>query len=267
MKNRLKLLKKIIKLVEKRCKGINKGGKRRGRKRGIRVVDIIAIGVWYSQSGLKNLKQFCQGAEGEWLREYYPKMPEYSNLLKQLKKWGKVIKAISTEIESEGIQSIDSTGLPVCRMIRAKRHKSFKEQAKRVHSSVGVMYGIKLHLVIDERGKIIWEKLTGGDIDDREGAREAGKQIKGVMVGDKGYLSKKLKEELKERGIELIVRHRKNMIPNTAREKSLLKKRRYVETVIGRLKYLFGYTVSRFRSLSGVQTFLSLAILTHNLGL
>ena len=63
--------------------------------------------------------------------------------------------------------------------------------------------------------------------------------IKGWLIGDKGYISKKKTSELREQGIFLITKSRKNMkkYPATSLFNMLMAQRKKVESVLSSLKH------------------------------
>jgi hypothetical protein len=74
--------------------------------------------------------------------------------------------------------------------------------------------------------------------------------ILGKVFGDRGYISKDLFDELRNKGIQLITRVKKNMknILIPIADKLMLLKRTLIETVIGRIKLLDKLEHSRHRS-------------------
>ena len=80
---------------------------------------------------------------------------------------------------------------------------------------MGWFYGFKLHLIINDTGDILDVALTPGTIDDRRplwGMNPDG-QLHGSLYGDRGYISKELREKLRKQGIDLVYKVRKNMDP------------------------------------------------------
>ena len=69
--------------------------------------------------------------------------------------------------KGKGIAFVDSTPLCACKNIRIPRHKTFKDVAGRGKSSTGWFYGFKLHLMVDDCGKILSFSITRGNVDDR----------------------------------------------------------------------------------------------------
>ena len=74
---------------------------------------------------------------------------------------------------------------------------------------MGLFFGLKLHLVINNEGQLIAFKITKGNVSDVKAAYPLLSKLKGLAFGDKGYIGKKLSEELMKRALKLITRKRK----------------------------------------------------------
>ena len=95
--------------------------------------------------------------------------------------------------------------------------------------------------------------FTPADVDDREPLKyeNSAKDIYGKLVGDKGYISKKLFQRLFVDGIQLITKLKNNMkgALMTVSDKLLLRKRAIIESVNDELKNTAQIEYSRHRSL------------------
>ena len=100
-----------------------------------------------------------------------------------------------------GLSLIDSTPLAVCKNRRIPTHRVFAEEAALSKNSLGWFYGFKLHLVINERGELLWVALTPTNIDDRRPVAKLTQPLFGKLYGDKGYISQKLAEALETQGV------------------------------------------------------------------
>ena len=148
------------------------------------------------------------------------------------------------------ISFIDSTPIVVCHNLRIKQHKVFAGLVQRFKSSTGWYFGFKLHLVVNEHGEILAFQLTPGNIDDRKSVPFLMKDMFGKIFADKGYLSKKLFEELLKDDIQLITgirRNMKNYLMPLA-DKLLLRRRSIIETINDQLKNISQIEHSRHRS-------------------
>ena len=149
-----------------------------------------------------------------------------------------------------GVAFIDSTPLSVCHNKRIGRHRVFAEVARRGKSSMGWFYGFKLHLIVNDQAESLAVQLTPGNTDDRKPVPQMTKNLWGKLVGDRGYLSQKLFEQLFARGLQLITPLRKNMRNQLVvlEDKLLTRKRFVIETIIDQLKNISQIEHTRHRS-------------------
>ena len=94
---------------------------------------------------------------------------------------------------------------------------------------------------------------------------EAG--LHGGLYGDRGYISKDLREPLRERGINLLDKVRKNRVPLevSVSDEVLLKKRTLVESVIRELKTQTVLEHSRHRSVENFSVNVFSALIAYQL--
>jgi hypothetical protein len=73
----------------------------------------------------------------------------------------------------------------------------FKGITTKGQCSIGWFFGLKLHLIINDKGEVLDFMLTQGNVDDWELIKDKKyhKKLFGKLVGDKGYI-KKLFESL-----------------------------------------------------------------------
>ena len=157
-----------------------------------------------------------------------------------------------------GISFIDSTPLRVCHIKREKQNKVFKGIATKGQCSLGWFFGLKLHIIINDKGEILTFLLTSGNVDDREPlkSKRFHEKIFGKLVGDKGYIGQDLFENLFIDGIHLITKIRKNMkncLMHT-NDKILLRKRALIECVNDELKNICQIEHTRHRSFGNFLT-------------
>jgi IS5 family transposase len=249
MKNQTLRLVELFVKIDDLSKRKNIVARKKGKgRRGLCVSEVVTIYVWFLKSKVRSFKEFYDGINGQFLGQFFPQMPDYSNFLKHLKKASKSIYKMTQRRNRGKKFFIDSTPLPVCKNVRQATHRTFRGMAQWAHSSVSTTFGLKLHIVVDERQKIVRFVLKPGNLHDVTCAEEVLHGCRGIVIGDKGYCSEPLAKRLISRGLRLIARRKQNMTHNTEEEKRLLKKRSLVETVIGKFKNFFGASLSRFRS-------------------
>jgi hypothetical protein len=167
-----------------------------------------------------------------------------------------------------GISFIDSTPLRACHIKRERSNKVFKGIATKGQCSIGWFFGLKLHLIINDKGEILDFMLTQGNVDDREPLKnnKFHKKVFGKLVGDKGYLCKNLFEQLFIDGIHLITKIRKNMKNSLMHihDKILIRKRGIIETVNDELKNICQVEHTRHRSFDNFLTNLLSGLIAYS---
>lgn len=228
--------------------------------------EIMTILITFQMSGFRHFKAFYSFLKTYW-DNYFPTAPSYHRFIELIKR---VIFSMTLFVQMRkgkqtGIYYIDSSSLPVCNIRRSKRHKTFSEIAKYGKTSIGWFFGLKLHLVINDKGELMAFKLSKGDMHDSKTASDLLGAFKGLAFGDKGYLGKKIFDALFEKGLKLITRKRKNMKeqPLNEYEKQLLNQRNLIETVIEHLKHHYQVWHTRHRSMLNALTHLMAALAAY----
>src|SRR3954447_9899726 len=137
-----------------------------------------------------------------------------------------------------------------CDNHRIGRHKVFAGLAQRGKTSMGWFFGFKLHLVFNTDTEIVALKLTPGNVHDTKPVPALTRELTGKLFGDKGYIGRKLAEDLLRRGLTLFTRVRRNMksLPISLEDKALLNARNMAETIIGHIKEFSSLNLSKHRS-------------------
>ena len=116
---------------------------------------------------------------------------------------------------------------------------------------MGWFFGFKLHLICNEKGKLLNFMITPGDVDDRKPLEYKNfvEFIYGKLVGDKGYIGKSLFEKLFVDGIQLITKLKSDMKGAliSISDSLLIRKRAIIETVNDELKNIAQVEHSRHR--------------------
>ena len=173
--------------------------------------------IAFHQSGYRMFKHFyLRHVCVYWRVSEFPHLVSYSRFVQLKKEVLEVLRVYLTANFGDcgGVSFVDSTRLRVCENPRISSHGVFAGQAERSKTSLGWFYGFKLHLIINEKGELLDGALTPGNTDDRKplwGISEG--HLHGSLYGDKGYISKDLRERLYKQGVNLVYKVRKNMKP------------------------------------------------------
>ena len=206
--------------------------------------EIMTIILLFQHSPCKNFKYFYKGYLPLYAEEF-PRLCSYNRFIelqpRTLPYLTLLLYWMCEQAEKTGISFIDATSLAVCHNKRIYSHEVFKDIAKRGKTTKGWFFGLKLHLVINEKGEIQGAKLTPGNVDDRVPVPELTKKLIGLLIGDKGYVKQELFEELYKRDLKLVTGLKKNIKNKLIswQEKILLHKRSIIKTVFDYLKNKF----------------------------
>ena len=219
--------------------------------------------IAFHQSNSRTFKHFYLKHVCVYWCTAFPHLLSYSRFV-QLKK--EVLTLLGLYLarclgECRGVSFVDSTRLRVCENRRIASHRVFADVAERSKTSMGWFYGFKLHRVINHTGDLLDVALTPGNRDDRKPLRTFAERLHGSLYADRGYISKDLREALREQGnLNLVYKVRKNMKPLdlSVSDEVLLKKRTLVESVIREPKTQMQVEHSRHRTLKTSKSLSSL---------
>jgi hypothetical protein len=234
---------------------ITDGSIKRNREGKLSLSEVMTLVVHFHMSGYRNFKDYYLKHVVVNLKSAFPDLVSYKRFVSLI---SKVMMPLAVFMKSRrcgectGISFVDSTTIEVCHNRRIHNHKVFKDLAERGKSSTGWFYGFKLHLIVNEFGDIVNFVFTPGNIDDRNEKlmSKLTKKLFGKLFGDKGYLSKKLFEQLMQNNIQLITKLKRNMknalMPLL--DKLLLRKRALIESINDQLKNISQLEHTRHRS-------------------
>lgn len=241
---------------------------RRGPECCLSTSEIMCIQTLFQMVGYRNFKTFYTGFLQVYWKEYFPDLPSYTRYVELM---SRAIFPLALFVQFKygkktGIYFIDSSCLPVCNLKRSKRHKTFEDIAEYGHTSMGWFFGFKIHVVINHKGELMAFKVTPGNVHDSVSAKSLFASLEGLAFGDKGYIGKKLFDELLKQGLKLITRKRKNMkekMQINDYEKQLLNQRNLVETFFNCLKHGYHVWHTRHRSIFNAMTHLVAALAAY----
>jgi hypothetical protein len=242
----------------------------RGPECCLSVSEIMTIQILFQMIGYRNFKTFYTGFLKVYWLKYFPKIPSYQRFVELM---SRAIFPLTFFIQlnagiKTGIYYIDGSCLPVCHIKRSKRNKVFEKIAEYGKTSVGWFFGLKIHLIINNLGELIAFKITKGNVHDSTEAKSLLSSLKGLAFGDRGYIGKKIFDELMKNGLKLITRKRKNMrekLTLTKYEKQLLNQRNLIETIFDCLKHKYHIWHTRHRSMLNAMANLMAALAAYTI--
>ncbi|MCB9227561.1 MAG: IS982 family transposase [Chitinophagales bacterium] len=222
---------------------------------GLSISEIMSILVYYQLSHSKTFKHFYMDIVLEDMKNYFPKAPSYCQFVKLI---DRALIPLATFLLKQGAKHkkgfyyADSKQLKVCHILREYQHKVFKQHATKGKSSTGWFFGFKLHLVINLYGEIVKFCFTPAHVADNnfDLMTHFLKDLQGKIYADKGYLSSKAWHELRNNGVQIITKLRKNMKNKLMdlQDKLFLLKRGLIESVFNVLTTVCDLEHSRHRN-------------------
>lgn len=237
--------------------------------------EVISMEVVGEFLGFDTDKGVWEYFSREW-RNWFPNLTSRSTFARQAANIWKLKQLLQKQLFSEiddsldCIRVVDGFPISVCHFARARRGACFKGEAGygRCPSKNQVYYGFKGHLLITASGVVSAFMVTAANIEEHRTIEELSEGFKGLIIGDKGFISEALKGRLKEKGIDLQTPLKKNMKDDRdPRFVSKIKSmRRIVETVIAQLIHRFRFTKVWARDQWHLISRLSRKLLAHTLG-
>lgn len=227
----------------------------RGRQTILRdseVVTILAFNLFTAQQ--QTLRQVY-----DWVSQYhgsdFPALPNYQNFVvhchRVIPQLAQLLDALLMQ-EAE-LRFMDSTMLEVCRLVRRRWHKVARGYAKTGYNHQGEHYGFKLHLSIDNDGRICAYLFSDALAHDSRAIPYLVNKHTKVAVGDTGYRSALHKKLNHLWGTIFVVpphyKQKKQLL--TKSQLKLLRRRPKIETVFDYLKQHLHLQSSFPRSMQG----------------
>lgn len=221
-----------------------------GRKLALTIEEVISIALFKQKNNIST-----KVAVYEMLKPNC----SYKTMVVNMNRWyflAVIILALImkiNQVNQHPVKHIDSTDIPVCLFKNANDHKTMKGLASFGRSSKGTYYGLKLHLISDLKRKLLKIKFTSATIDERDVVIEMSKELWGVLIGDAGYIRKKLQEEYHQEARRImLVQPRNNMKKFATKfELMLYRTRMLIELNFRSLKMFCGLITSLPRSIDG----------------
>jgi hypothetical protein len=208
----------------------------------------LFIVVLFHLSPFKHFKAFYRYGIGQQHRACFGDLPHYDRFISLMPRLFVPLMVLLHSLSGEktSLYCADSSKLAVCHNRRIDRHKVFDGLAARGTTSMGWFYGLKLHFVINHKGRIVALTITPGNTADSTVPDEMTRHLVGKLYADKGYIGREPFHKLWQHGLHLITGIRRNMRNHLMPlgDKLMLRKHFVIET----LKSELGLEHSRHRS-------------------
>jgi hypothetical protein len=206
-------------------------------------------------------------------RQFFPTLPTRSVFAKHGANLSMLKQMVQRVLYPAAIHITDGFPISVCTNCRVSRRKIFKSEdevswgfcaSKQQH-----YLGFHGHIVTNLRDEIVAFALTPANVDERLVVRNWFGLITGLVIGDKGFISKDLDEQCDDHAIDLQTPLKRNMPDPRPREavSRLMRVRRRIETTIGQLAEFYGAEKPGARDLFHMVGRLARKILAYNMSL
>ena len=234
------------------------------------ISEYIVLMILYHLGHSKNLKAFW------YTQKFLPhfKMPSYNVFLTWVNRLeGLLVKLLSERlIKLTSLGMVDSTKIETCKShYRGKTHRA----ATVGYTSTGKFFGFKLHLVIDDKKRIVSYSITDAKTHDlkpiKEGLLEG---QEGIILADSGYVGREIYHELMAKNLTLVAKPKQSMLENIElglgyldwdRYKHLYGKRFKIERLFDFLKNKLSLNPSSYHSTKGLFTHIHSVLLTYQM--
>jgi hypothetical protein len=257
--------------IEAACQAVTNGKKLRqcGRRPGLTDAEVLTIEIFGEMQGHHDDAAIWRYAKAHW-QDWFPKLGSYKAFVKQCANLAHLKQRVFVHLfaPQDNVHITDGVPMPICHMARASRSKLFKGEAAFGFCAAKdeYYYGFKGHVIINMKQQVVGFTLAPANIDERDVLDNFRGLLSGLLIGDKGLLSKTIQAELADIGIDLQTPLRDNMHdprPKSAVQR-LMKVRRRIETVIGQLVEFFDFASCKARDMWHFTSRLVRKLLAYN---
>jgi hypothetical protein len=265
---------RVYMTLEAACARVTGGKKLRQRGPDAYLTDaeILTIEVFGQMQGHHDDAAIWRYMKAHW-QAWFPGLGSYKAFVKQCANLVHLKQKIFAQLYApqDDVHITDGLPMAVCHYARASRCRLFKGEAafgfcaaKDEH-----YYGFKGHLIINLQQQVVGFTLTPANIDEREVLDNVRGTLRGMLIADKGLLSKTKQAALATDAIDLQTPLRQNM-PDTRPKQwvqTLMRIRRRIETVIGQLTEFYNFAKTKARDIWHLTSKLLRKLLAYNLSL
>lgn len=243
-----------------------------GRPSVLRDSELLTILIW---DGLcephKNLSSLYTWIEREY-QDYFPRLPAYQNFVAHVHRLFPQMVWLLQNLLTSGasLRFADSTMLPVCKSIRAERHKVAKGVAQFGKNWQGWHYGFKLHAAIDHQNRLAALVFTPANEHDNQHMEQLVNGQTRILVGDSHYGGNVMRKRLWKRYKTVVIappHHTQRKKLATDWQMLLLHMRPKIEATFGKLKEQHYLVTSFPRSVAGYFTHYMRVLLGYQMSL
>lgn len=231
----------------------NPGG---GRPPVLRDSELLTILIWDGLTeGHQALKEVYGWIERDY-RDCFPRLPHYKNFVLHCQRLlPQALQLLEQLLVSDvPLRFVDSTMLPVCRLVRADRHKVAAGVADFGKNHQGWWYGFKLHLAIDHLNKLAALHFTAANEHDAQALPYLVNERTRLVIGDSAYGASVMRRKLyRTFGVIVLAppHYKQDKLLLSWWELKLLQLRPKIEAVFSRLKLKHKLVTSYPRSVTG----------------
>jgi len=237
--------------------------------------EVITIEIIGEFLGFDTDKKIWTYFQRHW-KSWFPNLPCRTTFVRQAANLWKIKQMLQRQLAinlgafEDDLHVLDGFPIPVCHFARARRGKLFKGEANygRCASKKQVYFGFKGHILITGSGIITSFMLTPANVEEHSVVEDLTRGIRGLLIGDKGYISGALKDRLEKNHIDLQTPLKKNMHDerNPQFVEQIKSIRRMVETVIGQLDERFSLGIVWAKDGWHLMMRIARKLLTHTVG-
>jgi hypothetical protein len=261
-------------LVDDAYRMVTFGGRLRQRGPGPKLsdVEVLTMEIFGEQQGRHDDAAIHRYFDGHW-RHFFPDLGSYQAFARQCAALCVIKQRILAHLfpARDTIHLVDGFPIPVCRNCRGNRCRTFPDAAAWGYCATKkeYFYGLRGQLVIDVAGTAVAFTVTAANIDERAVVPNLYGIIRGLLIGDKGFISVDLKGEAAAHNIDLQTPLRKNMRDprDPGAVARLIRIRRAVETAIGKLSESFAAQTTKARDLPSFVNRMARKLLAYNFSL
>lgn len=242
-----------------------------GRKSNLTDSELLTILIW---DGLtephKNFSSTYSWITRDY-PDYFPRVPSYKSFILHCHRLMPQMVWLLQSLLASGapLRFADSTMLPVCKPIRADRHKVAKGIAQFGKNWQGWHHGFKLHAAIDHQNRLSAIVFTPASEHDNQHMEQLVNNSTRILVGDSHYGGSVMRRRLwkKHRTIVIAPPHhtQKKKLASDWQMK-LLQLRPKIEATFGKLKEQHFLVTSFPRSVRGYFVHYLRALLGYQIG-